>query len=99
MITFFATLQVKAGKEQEFETLQRELSDLTHQHEPDTLVYDVIKHQEKTGVYAVYARFKDQAAFDYHQKTDFHDRLVPPIFECLENGAASMTLDFYSHVG
>ncbi|MBU6212307.1 MAG: antibiotic biosynthesis monooxygenase [Gammaproteobacteria bacterium] len=99
MITFFALLEVTAGKEGEFEALQRELSELTHQHEPDTLIYDVIKHQEKQGIYAVYARFKDQAAFEYHQKTEFHDRLVPPIFACLKNGADSMTLDFYSHVG
>lgn len=46
MITFFALLEVTAGKEGEFEALQRELSELTHQHEPDTLIYDVIKHQE-----------------------------------------------------
>jgi quinol monooxygenase YgiN len=78
MITFFALLEVTAGKEGEFEAL---------------------KHQEKQGIYAVYARFKDQAAFEYHQKTEFHDRLVPPIFACLKNGADSMTLDFYSHVG
>lgn len=63
MTVFFATLKVKSGKEAEFEKLQQELSKLTHEQEPDTIVYDVIRHREKPGIYAVYARFKDEAAF------------------------------------
>ena len=99
MSTFFALLKVKPGKEQDFERLQQELSRLTHDSQPDTIVYDVIWHREKKGVYAVYARFKDEAAFEYHQKTPFHERLVPPIFECLDGGADGMTIDFFDWVG
>ena len=96
MIIFIATLHVKPGKEKEFESLQQELSKLTHASEPDTHVYDVIRHRDKPGVYVVYARFKDQAAFDLHQGTDFHTRLVPPILACL---GADMDLQFYEFVG
>lgn len=99
MKIFFATLKVKPGKEADFERLQQELSKLTHDHEPDTIVYDVIRAVDKPGVYAVYARFKDEAAFEYHQGTPFHDRLVPPILECLDGGAAGMDLQFYEFVG
>lgn len=99
MKVFFATLKVKPGKEQDFERLQQELSKLTHDAEPDTFVYDVVRHVDKPGVYAVYARFKDEAAFELHQKSAFHDRLVPPIFDCLDGGAAGMALDFYTWVG
>jgi quinol monooxygenase YgiN len=99
MKIFFATLKVKPGKEKDFERLQQELSKLTHESEPDTFVYDVIKHADKPGVYAVYARFKDEAAFQLHQGTDFHERLVPPIFECLDGGASGMDLAFYTFVG
>lgn len=99
MIAFFALLKVKAGKEQEFERLQRELSRLTHEAEPDTIVYDVVRHSKQPGMYAVYARFKDEAAFQYHQKTPFHDRLVPPILDCLDGAAAGMELHFYDWVG
>jgi quinol monooxygenase YgiN len=99
MKIFFATLKVKPGKEKDFERLQQELSRLTHESEPDTHVYDVIRHAGKPGVYAVYARFKDEAAFQYHQTTPFHERLVPPIFECLDGGAAGMDLNFYEFVG
>ena len=95
MIIFIATLVVKDGQGPEFERLQSELSGLTHEHEPDTVVYDVLRHQEQANTYVVYARFKDQAAFDLHQGTDFHQRLVPPILETL---GAEMQLDFYEFI-
>ncbi|MFT5134137.1 MAG: quinol monooxygenase YgiN [Gammaproteobacteria bacterium] len=95
MLVFIAKLVVKEGMEAEFERLQTELSELTHANEPEVLVYDVIRQQEKTGQYVVYARFKDQAAFDAHMTVDFHDRLVPLIFECLSE---EMDLQFFDHV-
>jgi quinol monooxygenase YgiN len=82
--TFIATLAVKHGKEAEFERLQRELSELTHANEPGTLVYDVIKSRSKPRTYVVYGRFKSEAAFQAHQSSPFHDRLVPPIMACVE---------------
>ena len=84
MTTFIATLQVNEDKRKEFEKLQTELSELAHAQEPDMFVYDVIKHRDKAGTYVVYARFKDEAAFQHHMQIDFHDRLVPPILECLD---------------
>jgi quinol monooxygenase YgiN len=95
MLVFIAKLIVKEGREVEFEQLQTELSELTHANEPGVLVYDVIRQQEISGHYVVYARFKDQAAFDAHQTVDFHDRLVPPILDCL---AEEMDLQFFDHV-
>jgi quinol monooxygenase YgiN len=82
--TFIATLAVKAGKEAEFERLQKELSELTHAAEPGTLVYDVIKSRSKPRTYVVYGRFADDAAFQAHQASSFHDRLVPPIMACVD---------------
>jgi quinol monooxygenase YgiN len=90
--TFIATLVVKPGMESRFEALQRELSELTHAQEPATLVYDVIRHRTKPRTYVVYARFKDESAFEHHQTMPFHDRLVPPILDCL---AEPMDLQFY----
>jgi quinol monooxygenase YgiN len=96
MTCFIARLKVKPGHEAAFERLQKELSELTHLHEPDTLVYDVIRHRSEPGVYVVYARFKDEAAFQLHQTTEFHDRLVPPIMETL---GGDMDLQFFDWVG
>lgn len=93
--TFVATLVVKAGMERQFEDLQRELSHLTHESEPGTLVYDVIRHSSKPSTYIVYGRFSDQKAFQEHQDSPFHERLVPPILSCL---AEKMDLQMFEWV-
>jgi quinol monooxygenase YgiN len=95
MTVFIATLTIKPGQEAEFERLQQELSELTHANEPDTLVYDIIRSRDTPALYVVYARFKDEAAFQLHQGTDFHERLVPPI---LATVAGEMDLKFYDFV-
>jgi len=95
MIVFIATLNVAAGREADFERLQTELAEISHEKEPGLLVYDVIRHAEKPRTYVVYARFKDQAAFEFHQEADFHHRLVPPILDCVEG---EMDLQFFEHI-
>lgn len=93
--TFVATLVIKPGMETQFEDLQRELSQLTHQSEPGTLVYDVIRHRTKPSTYIVYGRFKDEQAFQTHQGSPSHERLVPPILACL---AQEMDLQMFDWV-
>lgn len=94
--TFIATLVIKPGKEADFERLQAELSALTHADEPGTLVYDVLKSRGKPRTYVVYGRFKDEAAFQAHQASPFHDRLVPPIMECVDGDMDLHMLDWKS---
>jgi quinol monooxygenase YgiN len=96
MISFIATLRIKPGHEAEFERLQRELSELTHAQEPDTIVYDILRSRDAPDTYVVYGRFRDEAAFQLHQTTPFHDRLVPPI---LATVSGEMDLKFYDWVG
>jgi quinol monooxygenase YgiN len=95
MTCFIATLKIKPGHEADFEKLQTELSQLTHAHEPDTFVYDILRSRTAPDTYVVYARFKDEAAFQLHQTTSFHDRLVPPIMATLGDG---MDLQFFDYV-
>jgi quinol monooxygenase YgiN len=95
MTVFIATLRIKPGHEAEFERLQTELSQLTHASEPDTLVYDILRSHDNPDTYVVYGRFRDDAAFQHHQTTPFHDRLVPPI---LATVAGDMDLKFFSYV-
>jgi len=95
MIVFIATLNVAAGKEADFESLQTELSKISHSEEPGLVVYDVIRHADITGRYVVYARFRDQQAFDEHQEAAYHQRLVPPILDCVEG---EMDLQFFDWV-
>jgi quinol monooxygenase YgiN len=95
MTVFIATLKIKPGQEAEFERLQRELSELTHASEPDTKVYDIIRSRDQPDTYLVYGRFTDEAAYQFHQGTAFHERLVPPI---LATVTGEMDLKFYDFI-
>ena len=92
---FIATLKVKPGSEAEFERLQTELAEFTHANEPETKVYDIVRSADDASTYICYGRFSDEAAFQYHQQTEIHERLVPPILACL---AEEMDLKFYEHI-
>ena len=91
-IAFIAKLVVKPEQAAKLEQLQKKLSDITHATEPDTLVYDFIRHRDQANTYVVYARFKDEAAFQLHQEAPTHEELVPPILDAL---AEEMDLQFY----
>jgi len=94
--TFIARLVVRKGMEAEFERLQEELSKLSHPpHEPDTIVYDVIKHRTEPSTYVVYARFTSEEAFQTHMKSHAHERLVPGILASL---ASDMDLQFFDWI-
>jgi quinol monooxygenase YgiN len=93
--TFIAKLVVKKGQEAQLERLQTELSRLTHESEPDVLVYDFIRHRTEPATYVVYARFRNEAAFQTHMKAPFHDELVPPILASL---AQDMDLQFFDWI-
>lgn len=92
---FIATLIVQQDQLAEFEALQKKLSVITHDDEPGTLVYDFLRHREHPDTYVVYARFRDDEAFQVHQDSPSHDELVPPILAVL---AEDMDLQFYELV-
>jgi len=96
MMSFIAKLYIKEGREEEFEELQIKLAKLTYEQEPDTLVYDLLKHRDEPRCYVVYSSFKDEAVFETHQASSFHDDLVPPIMDCLEG---EMELQLFDGVG
>ena len=96
MTAFVAKLVVKPEKAADFESLQTELRELTHKNEPDAPVYEVIRSRDDANTYLVVATFTSEDAFQHHMSIDFHDRLVPPILECL---AEEMELSFYDIVG
>lgn len=90
--SFIARLVTKPEKRDEFIALQTELKTLVEQHEPNALAYELLQSDDDPDVFHCVATFRDQAAFDHHMGIDFHDRLVPPILECL---ASEMELGFY----
>ena len=94
--SFIAKLVTKPEKRDEFIALQTELKALVHQHEPDALTYELLQSDDDPDTFRCVATFRDRAAFDHHMGIDFHDRLVPPILECL---ASEMEIGFYKSLG
>lgn len=90
--SFIATLRVKPEMRDTFIALQTELKHLVFQHEPDAFVYELMQSEEDENLFQVVATFRNEAAYEHHMQIDFHDRLVPPIMECL---SAEMELSFY----
>lgn len=90
--SFVATLRVKPEKREEFVSLQTELKHLVAAHEPDALVYELLQSDDDKNLFFCVATFKDDAAFEHHMHIDFHDRLVPPVMECL---ASDMEIGFF----
>ena len=94
--SFVAQLRVKPDKRNDLIALQSELKQLVFAQEPDALVYELLASETDPDLFLVVATFRDDAAFEHHMGIDFHDRLVPPILECL---AEDMKLDFYRSEG
>jgi quinol monooxygenase YgiN len=90
--SFIAELRARPGKREELIRLQQELKSLVLAQEPDALVYELFQSEEDPDLFQVVATFRDDAAFDHHMHIDFHDRLVPPILDCVDG---EMKLTFY----
>ena len=90
--SFIARLRTRPEKREELIALQTELKSLVFAQEPDALVYELFQSETDPDQFECVATFRDEAAFDAHMTIDFHDRLVPPILECL---AEDMTIAFY----
>lgn len=90
--SFIATLRARPESRERLIALQAELKALVAEHEPDVWVYELFQSDEDSDLFHCIATFKDQAAFDKHMSIDFHERLVPPIIECL---AEEMNLKFF----
>lgn len=90
--SFIARLRTRPEKRAELIALQTELKKLVFEQEPDALVYELFQSDDDPDVFECVATFRDDDAFEKHMHIDFHDRLVPPILECL---AEDMTIAFY----
>lgn len=93
--SFIAELRARPEKRDDLIRLQAELKSLVHAQEPDALVYELLQSDADPDLFQVVATFRDDAAFDHHMGIDFHDRLVPPILDCLDG---EMKLAFYRSI-
>jgi quinol monooxygenase YgiN len=69
MVGGLKIVAVKKGYEAEFERLFALLRAEMRTHEPDCLLYSLLKSRAKEGVYIVHEQYRNQAALDAHQKS------------------------------
>ena len=93
MMTFLARMTVKAGREDEFVRLAKQLTEKVHANEPDTLAYEFYKLRDEELGYAVYEKFSSEEAEQAHQKTDYFAELAPPLIDCLDGSYVRTYLD------
>jgi quinol monooxygenase YgiN len=84
MATLLAHIQVKAGREAEFEAIAAELYRETHANEPACLRYEYWRGAEPGHYYSLLA-FDDFHAFLRHQVSDHHEKASPRIGDTCEN--------------
>lgn len=83
MITCTAKQHVKPGKEAELERLMKALVADVRAHEPDCTIFEFVRSQSEPGVYLVVEQYADEAAFARHRQTEYLQRTIPAMLECL----------------
>ena len=73
MIGIVATLKIQEGKGAEFEAVANQLVEKVNANEEGVIYYDLYKQDDTTYIFL--ERYKDQAAFDIHSKTDYYKSL------------------------
>jgi quinol monooxygenase YgiN len=84
MVGGLKIVQVKKGHEAEFERLFAELRSEMRAHEPDCILYSLLKSRTKPGAYIVHEQYRDQAALDAHQKSEHGARYFPKMRAVIE---------------
>jgi quinol monooxygenase YgiN len=83
MATLLAHIQVKPGREADFEALAAELHDRTHAEETGVLRYEYWRGAEQ-GLYYSLLSFQDFHTFLRHQVSDHHEAASPKLGELCE---------------
>ena len=95
MLGVVATIRVKPGMEQDFETVARELVAKVRANEPGCALYALHRRQEGgegPPTYVFMERYRDQAAVDVHRGTDYFKTLGRKMGEYMEGRAEVVRL-------
>lgn len=91
MLAVVATIRVKPGREQEFETVAKELVDRVNASEPGCRLY-ALHRAEQPGVYVFLERYVDQAAVEHHRATEHFRTLGRRMGEYMDGRAEVLRL-------
>jgi (4S)-4-hydroxy-5-phosphonooxypentane-2,3-dione isomerase len=92
MLTFLATMTVKAEREQEFIRLCHELTSATLANEAGCAAYGFYKLREPLR-YAVFEAFKTEADEAAHMASEHFKAIGPSMIDCLDGSYERIYLD------
>ena len=82
-IGVIATLTVAEGKNEEFETIFKQLVTLVNANEDGCNFYQIHKSRADGQVYKVLEQYTDKALFDAHGKSDYFRELGGALGPCM----------------
>ena len=85
MVGGLKIILVQSGHEQEFESLFGELREKMRTHEPDCLLYSLMKSRTNPRAYIVQEQYRDQSALDAHEASPHGRTYFPKIRAILES--------------
>lgn len=94
MIGGLKIITVKAGYENKFEQLFKQLREQMRLCEPGCLLYSLLKSQTDPHSYIVHERYANQAALDEHNATTHGAEYFPQIRAILDN----ITVEYFDVV-
>jgi quinol monooxygenase YgiN len=94
MIGGLKTITVKAGFEDEFEALFKELRDEMRQNEPNCLLYSLLRSKTDPRCYIVHEQYLDQTALDDHEASAHGEKYFPRIRALLDD----ITVEYFDAV-
>jgi quinol monooxygenase YgiN len=91
MISVIATIEVQAPRAREFEAIFLETAAKVKANEPGCLLYELTRCRNEPNRYKGIELYRDQAALDQHQTSDYFLAALPRMGACL---AAEPTVEF-----
>jgi quinol monooxygenase YgiN len=91
MISVIATIEVQADKARAFEKIFLETAARVKANEPGCLLYQLTRCRNEPNLYKGIELYRDQAALDHHQTTDYFIAALPQMGACV---AAEPTVEF-----
>jgi len=91
MLAVIATLEVKAGKESEFEAVMKELAAKTLANEPGCKMYSL--HRKGPTTYVMLERYVDRAALATHSASEHFRSIAPRLTPVLAAAPKIETLE------
>lgn len=83
MIGIVAKLPIAEGKEEEFETVAKDLMAQVKANEPGCTTYQLYKSQKEPNTYIFMEQYASQEALAAHGKTEYFQAAQPKLGPCL----------------